>query len=163
MGSVAIPSKEGSSSSLFTIVTYNTFLSTDNNQRSPYRNIKLGSLDKALDDLNSALYDLSEVLTEASQENLPTPSGIAIETAEFLIEQSYKIFPSRFEVYPDQDGAIAVDIYNGKGKSVLLLCDLTGEVLCLADVDGESSHKRYPQSETRELPDSFIRKALEEL
>ncbi len=132
--------------------------------KSPsYRNIKLDSLSKTLDDLDEALYDLSEVLTEAYQENLPAPSRIAIENAEFLIEQSYKIFPSRFEVYPDQDGAIAVDIYNGKGKSVLLLCESTGEVLCLADVDGKSHHERYPQSETRKLPDSFIRKALEEL
>ena len=178
MGSVAILSEGASSPPLFTrvitcntlfsirVITCNTLFSIDDNQRSKpssYRNIRLDDLNEALDDLNEALGDLGKVLLEAHQENFPTPSQIAINNAEFLIDKSYKIFPSRFEVYPDQDGAIAVDIYNGKGKSVLLLCELTGEVLCLADLDGESHRKRYSQSETHKLPDSFIKKALEEL
>ena len=114
-------------------------------------------------ELSHALDDLDQVLIEAYQENFPIPSQIAKKNAEFLIQESYRVFPSRFEVYPDQDGAIAIDIHNGKGKSVLLLCESTGEMLCLADVDGKSSRKRYSQSEIQELPDSFIEKALEEL
>ena len=114
-------------------------------------------------ELSHALDDLDNVPVEAYQEKFPIPSQTAKKNAEFLIQKSYRIFPSRFEVYPDQDGAIAVDIHNGKGKSVLLLCESTGEMLCLADVDGKSSRKRYSQSEILNLPDSFIEKALEEL
>lgn len=114
-------------------------------------------------ELSHALDDLDNVPVEAYQENFPIPSQTAKKNAEFLIQKSYRIFPSRFEVYPDQDGAIAVDIHNGKGKSVLLLCESTGEMLCLADVDGKRSRKRYSQSEIPKLPDSFIEKALEEL
>ncbi len=114
-------------------------------------------------DLDEILNDFSKVAEEASQENFPVPHKRAIENAESLIKRTYEIFPRRFEVYPDQDGAIAIDIYNGKGKSVLLLCESKGEILFLADVNGESCRKRYSQSGIKKLPDDFIKRALRQL
>lgn len=112
-------------------------------------------------ELTDALDDLHKTTGEAHEEGFPIPSDLAIQNSEVLVKKIYGIFPSRFEVYPTQDGEIAVDIYNGKGSSVILLCDSVGAVLCLVNINGNSRRAHYTKVDM--LPDGFVKEALNEL
>ena len=112
-------------------------------------------------DLHAALYDLRQAMKEASEEGFPTPSDNALANANRLLKEMYGISRRRFEVYPTQDGEIAIDAPGGYGRSVLLLCDSQGGALCLVNMNGK--HRRARYSSTEMLPDGFVREALTEL
>lgn len=112
-------------------------------------------------ELNDVLADLREVADEAREEGFPVPSRIAIANSEQLIKNLYEISPGRYGVYPTQDGEIAIDIFNGKGSSIILLCDSAGGTLCLVNIDGNRRRAHY--SRANALPDGFVREALAEL
>ena len=113
------------------------------------------------DELNEGLYDLRQATNEAIEEGFPVPSGTALENADRLLREMYRISPRRFEVYPTPDGEIAIDAPGGHGRSVLLLCDSEGGALCLVNMNGNPRRARY--STTERLPDGFVREALAEL
>ena len=112
-------------------------------------------------DLYAALYDLRQAAKEASEEGFPAPSDNALANANRLLKEMYGISRRRFEVYPTQDGEIAIDAPGGYGRSVLLLCDSQGGALCLVNMNGK--HRRARYSSTEMLPDGFVREALTEL
>ena len=112
-------------------------------------------------DLYAALYDLRQATEEASEEGFPTPSDNALANANRLLKEMHGISRRRFEVYPTQDGEIAIDAPGGHGRSVLLLCDSQGGALCLVNMNGK--HRRARYSSTEMLPDGFVREALAEL
>lgn len=111
--------------------------------------------------LVNALGDLQEVTDEACEEGLPLPSDVARQNADRLLRKMYTISPRRFEVYPTQDGEIAIDAPDGHGRSVLLLCDSEGGALCLVNMNGNHRRARYSTTDT--LPDGFVREALADL
>lgn len=116
----------------------------------------------AIDDrLSLALGDLRDSTTEAREEGFPIPSTAAMSGAERLVKAMYEISPWRFEVYPTPDGEIAIDAPNGRGSSVILLCDSDGGALCLAHLNNSHRSRRY--STTDALPDDFLREVLIEL
>lgn len=112
-------------------------------------------------DLYAALHDLRQATEEASEDGFPTPSDNALANANRLLKEMYGISRRRFEVYPTQDGEIAIDAPGGYGRSVLLLCDSQGGALCLVNMNGK--HRRARYSSTELLPDGFVREALTEL
>ena len=112
-------------------------------------------------DLCDALRDLDQAKDEAREEEFPVPAGKALGNARRLLHAMYRISPRRFEVYPTPDGEIAIDAQGGPGRSVLLLCDSDGGALCLVNMNG--AHRRARYSDTRRLPDGFVREALSEL
>lgn len=111
--------------------------------------------------LKDALCDLAEAKIEAREEGFPLPSDIALENAERLLEDMYRIAPRRFEVYPTPDGEIAIGAPGGHGRSVLLLCASDGGALCLVNLSGAHRRARYSTADT--LPDGFLREALADL
>lgn len=114
-----------------------------------------------ISELNDALRDLREAITEALEEGFPQPSDTALENAERLLREMYGISPRRFEVYPTPDGEIAIDAPDGHGRSVILLCDSEGGALCLVNLNGH--HRRARHSTTETLPDGFVLEALNNL
>ena len=112
-------------------------------------------------DLSEALRDLREAKDEAREEGFPAPSDAAARNARRLLRAMYGISPRRFEVYPTPDGQVAIDAPGGFGRSVLLLCDSGGGALCSVNMDG--AHRRARYSDTRGLPDGFVREVLAEL
>ena len=112
-------------------------------------------------ELVNALEDLQNAPDEANEEGFPAPSDIAVENADRLLREMYRISPRRFEVHPTPDGEIAIDAPGGRGRSVLLLCDSEGGALCLVNMNG--NHRRARYSTTERLPDGFVREALAEL
>ncbi len=117
--------------------------------------------DHCPDDLRDALRDLDEAKDEAREEELPAPSDAALENTRRLLHAMYRILPRRFEVYPMPDAEIAIHVPGGPGRSVLLLCGSDGGALCSVNMNG--AHRRARYSETRGLPDGFVRDALAEL
>ena len=111
--------------------------------------------------LNDALGDLREVGIEAREEGFPPPSETTIEIATRLLHEMYRILPRRYEIYPMQDGEIAIDAPGGHGRSVILLCEATGGALCLVNMGDR--HRRARYSHVGDLPDNFLRDALHEL
>ena len=112
-------------------------------------------------ELTGILDGLREATDEAREEGFPVPSDTAIANSERLIKEVYGILPGRHGVYPTPDGEIAIDVFNGRGSSVVLLCDSAGGALCLVNMDG--NHRRARYSRTDALPDGFVREALSEL
>ena len=112
-------------------------------------------------DLADALADLADASEEAREDGFPIPDQQLLDASEQILRKLYDIWPHRFEVYPDQDGAIAIDARNDRGSAVLVLCEPGGEVLCLVHTHGEQQSNRYPSTE--DLPDDFLSGAFSSL
>ena len=111
--------------------------------------------------LAQALGELDQVLEEAQSEEYEIPSNEAIANAEYIIKQIYEDSIYSLQVYPMPDGEVAIDAANGKGSSVLILCNSDGSALCLVNINGNQRRAHYSNSNT--LPDGFISEALDEL
>lgn len=112
-------------------------------------------------DLRAAMCDLNDAVNEAQEDEFPKPSQRALKTSKRLLGELYSLYPCRLETYPTPDGEIALVVPGGFGRSVLLLCDSDGGVLCLVNLDGQ--HRRARYSTASMLPDGFVREALSEL
>lgn len=112
-------------------------------------------------ELEEALQDLKEVPADAREEGMAVPSEVAFANAERLLKAMYRISPRRYGVYPAPDGCIAIDARGANGRIAVVMCDSDGGVLCLVTIDGE--HRRARYSTDRQLPDGFIREALQDL
>ena len=124
--------------------------------------LKIQDLSKADDpsELQDALDDLANVKKEARIEQFPVPPQSLVDEAERLIRNMYSFYPSRFEVSADPDGAVAIDVRNGNGQWVLLLCEPQGDALVLTNLEiGE--RQRYPLQD--EMLNCFLRDALGQL
>ena len=112
-------------------------------------------------EMDEALHDLQKADSEASEEGYLPPSEIAIKNAERILREMYAISSRRYEIYPTPDREVAIDASGGYGRSVILLFDSDGGVLCLVNMNGK--HRRARYSSTEILPDGFLREALAEL
>ena len=101
--------------------------------------------------------DLQAAIEEARVEGYPPPSDLAISNAKLLLERLYQLAQRRYEVYPTPDAEVAIDA-PGDGSSVVLLCDASGGVLCMANLPDGYRRKAYSTADS--LPDSFIRESL---
>ena len=111
--------------------------------------------------LAEALYALDQVIEEAQEEGIPSPSGRALENAKRLLRQMFHLSNRRYEIYPTPDGEVAIDALGGPGRSVLLLCDSNGGALCMVNLP--SGHRRARYSTASMLPDGFVSEALNDL
>lgn len=111
--------------------------------------------------LRDALHDLHEAKDEAREEGIPPPSELALANADRLIREMYDILPRRYLVELLPEGVIAVSVPDGFRRSVMLLCESDGGALCSVNINGE--HRRARYSNADQLPDGFMREALDEL
>ena len=114
-------------------------------------------------DLRAALADLGDVVQEARDEGFQEPSDEARRIAERLLRSLYRLRPCRFEVYPTQDGEVAVCAPGGHGRSVLVVCGPEGGVLCSVNLNGRHRRAVYDAASAAALPDGFVREALDAL
>ena len=112
-------------------------------------------------DLDASLRDLEDATEEAREECFPEPSQLALDNAKLLLRDLYRLRPCRLETYPTPDGEIALVVPGPRGRSVLVLCDSDGGVLCSVNLNGQ--HRRARYSDVATLPDGFIREALSDL
>ena len=110
--------------------------------------------------LLAALSDLDEAVDEARGEGFQPPSDEALRNAGRLLRDMYGMRSCRFEVYPTEDGEVAVSAPGGHGRSVLVLCDSDGGVRCSVNLNGEHRRAVYDPDSAVKLPDGFMREAL---
>ena len=108
-----------------------------------------------------ALGELRSIGKTALEEDFPLPNEVAIKNARRLLRELFGISRRRYVIYPTPDGEVAIDAPNGKGKSVLVLCDSRGEVLCIANLGWRHRYVRY--KDVSMLPNSFVTKSLRKL
>lgn len=113
-------------------------------------------------ELAEALDELDDVTAYAEEIEVETPSAAAFDNARCLLKAMYSISPRQFSVYPVAGGRIALDTRGSiKGRIAVVSCGSDGSVLCLVTIDGK--HRRARYSANHNLPDGFIREALDEL
>ena len=111
--------------------------------------------------LEAALKDLQDARLEAEEEGFSRPSDEAMKNAEQVLYRLYDTWACRYEVYPMPDGEIAIHVRGGHRKSVALLFEPVGQVLCLVSLGTNWRRARYSNSAM--LPDAFVMEALKEL
>ena len=112
-------------------------------------------------DLEEALKDLRETSNEAADEGYPQPTQLALAGAERVLRRMHALHRSRLEVYPTPDGEVAVVAPGGPRRSVMVLCEPNGGVLCMMNMDGE--HRRARYSTANGLPDALLHEVFGEL
>ena len=137
-----------------------TFPSGDMRQGTLWPTFVVDSLQEA--DLKEALSDLDSAVDEAREEEFDTlPSDEVIENARRILQQMYEMHRCRYEVYPTQDGEIAISASAEHRRSVLMICDKEGGALCSVSLNGRHRQARYDSA--ADLPVGFVREALAEL
>lgn len=111
-------------------------------------------------DLRDALVDLDDCVAEAREAGLLPPADETLGHARRLLEQLYAIRRCRFEVYPLHDGEVAIDAPGPDGRSVVVVCEAQGGVLCSVNLDGRHRRAVYDRDSAAVLPDGFVREAL---
>ena len=137
-----------------------TFRSGEMNEGAVWPPFVVGSLQEA--NLQAALSDLDSTVEEAREEGFDTlPSDEVITSARRILQKMYEIHRCRFEVYPTQDGEIAISASAENQRSVLVICDKDGGALCSVNLSG--LHRRAIYDSAATLPDGFVKEALAEL
>lgn len=112
-------------------------------------------------ELEEALEDLRATPDEAAEEGYPQPTDLVLANAGRILRRMHTLLPGRLEVYPTPDGEVAIVAPGATRCSVMVLCDPHGGALCMVNMDGE--HRRARYSTANNLPDGFLRDALNEL
>lgn len=111
-------------------------------------------------ELLAGLSDLEQVGIEAADEGFDQPLVDAVQNADRLLRDMYRLRRCRFDVYPTQDREVAVSAPGGPGRSVLVLCGSDGGVLCSVNLNGQHRRAVYDAHSAPSLPDGFVREAL---
>ena len=111
--------------------------------------------------LSDALGDLREVRKEASEKEFRRPSDSALANAERILKEMYQIRRIRYEVYPLEDGEVAIDAPGERSTSVFVACEADGSALCIINSGGKDQLQRYTAA--TDLPDDFLSRGLRSL
>lgn len=111
--------------------------------------------------LAQALEELDQVVDEAQLEGFKIPSSKAIDNADYIIKRIYDSLRCPPRIYPMPDGEVAIDVANGEGSSVLILCCSGGSTQCFVNINGNQRRACYSNSDA--LPDGFMCEAFKEL
>ena len=104
--------------------------------------------------------ELRSVDKDADEEGFPAPTMIVKQIAESLLWYIVG-FAGPVSVYPTIDGEIAIDAYSNRG-SVVFLCEPSGNVFYMSNVDGVQEYKRFELWEELVF-DSSISESLDSL
>ncbi len=111
--------------------------------------------------LADALSDLREAPNEAHDKEFELPSDTALKNAERMLKEMYRIRKMRYEVYPLEDGEVAIDAPGDRSTSVFVSCEPGGSAICIVNIDGKNQLERY--NAAAELPDEFLTQGLHRL
>ena len=97
---------------------------------------------------------LDDVNAESEDEGFTPPSGRVIQECWRLWREMYGAIPTHYEVYPEPDGEVTLDVRDHEGGIVTVTVEPGGGALCIAVGGGVSEHQRYESS--GELPDQKL-------
>ena len=104
---------------------------------------------------------LDGIADEARVGELPVPPTSAIDNARSLLPKLHRIRPGFYDVYPTEQGGVAITPPTRKGASASIECHDNDIVYCFASIDGNSRRAKFYQMD--DLPDPFIEKVLRDL
>ena len=110
-------------------------------------------------DLNAALEDLDGVIDEAREDGYPEPTPQAMENARLLVKAMYDIRPIRYDIYPMDDGEVAID--GGSERRIGVFCYSDGSVLYIGWAGDE--RVRIHRDSPDDIPYEFLNLALRQL
>lgn len=105
---------------------------------------------------------LSQVVTEAKEEQYPIPSKDMLKETERLVRWIVKQCANEYDVYPTEEKQVVVEVYGGFGRRLSLTFDEGGGALCIVIVDLLARRAIYEDS-TKMLPDGFLRDAIRDI
>ena len=111
---------------------------------------------------NDVIDSWFKCLVEEAQEPGETmPSSEVIQESKRIVTRLRSQLPTDTDVYPDNDGKVAIELFGDPGHAFLLVCEPGGSALCVVTVDGVSRRARYEDSSR--LPDGFVREGLRDV
>lgn len=98
---------------------------------------------------------------ETSDASLPMLSERVLDEARRIVRALRRQLPLDTDVYPMDEGKVAIELYGEFGHGFLLVCEPGGSALCIVTVDGISRRARYESSSV--LPDGFLQEGLRDV
>ena len=96
-------------------------------------------------DFTNAVNDLRDSPEAAEQDWGITLESAVIDQAHRVLTSVFEIFPRSWNIYPTPEGEIAIDADTPHGTKVVVTCNLTGAVRCMAYINGEFRSQEYAQ------------------
>ena len=124
-------------------------------RRNPIRSTNEAPVtDDVIDDWFLALAE--EATTEGA-----TLSKQVLDEAKRIVRGLRKELPLNTDIYPMDEGKVAIELYGAFGHGFLLVCEPGGSALCIVTVGGVSRRARYDNSTG--LPDGFLHEGLRDV
>ena len=111
--------------------------------------------------LEVSLSGLGQIEAVALAEDLPSPPRSAISNARLLLPKLHRILPGRYDVYPTEQGGVAITPPMRDGASASIECHDNDVVYCFASIDGNRRRAKFYQMDG--LPDPFIVRVLRDV
>ena len=112
--------------------------------------------------LKSSLDDIDAARQEALEDCTAEPAESSLALAKSLVPKLHAILPGRYDAFPEDSGGITLTAPSSRtGFAVTVECDPNGSVVCLLFSPGRMRKAVY--SNAADLPDSFLRDALQAL
>lgn len=103
--------------------------------------------------LEAALSDLRLIQSEAQEDGNPAPTDELVKGVKDLLVRLYEEMPRRYEVDAGTGGEILIQTF-GKRKSVLILCDPSGDVTVMGHLTGEHEDRTFESLDV--LPNGYL-------
>lgn len=94
---------------------------------------------------------LEDVSVEAEDEGFTAPEQRVLQESWRLWRELFRAVPAYYEVYPEPDGEVTLDVRDHKGGIVTVTIEPVGGALCIFVGEGVSERQRYESSGA--LPD----------
>ncbi len=109
--------------------------------------------------LAESLALLDRVGELALEEGLDAPHEVASSTARKLLSDMHRVLPGLYDVCPEEGGGVTLSAPSARGTAFTVECDASGAVECVVVLPARMRKATY--SDAQDLPDGFIREALE--
>ena len=101
------------------------------------------------------------LIEEAQEPGETMPTDEVIQESKRIVTRLRSGLPTETDIYPENDGKVAIELFGEPGHAFLLVCEPGGNALCVVTVDGISRRARYEDSSR--LPDGFVREGLRDV
>lgn len=110
------------------------------------------------DHAEAARRALRSIAQTARRQGYELPVSETKKSARRILDSLAKEFKCHFEVYPTEEGEIAIQISGGYRRGVLISLERDGSAMCFLTIGGTNDRKAYKSAD--ELPDYFARDAI---
>ena len=100
-------------------------------------------------------------LAEEATVDGPTLSKRVLNEAKRIVRRLRRELPLDADIYPMDEGKVAIELFGDFGRGFLLVCEPGGSALCIVTVGGVSRRARYDSS--TDLPDGFLHEGLKDM